>query len=501
MRNQISFLLLLLIFCATKITAQEKFNKNKFMYSDDWESIRSHYKIPDWFRDAKFGIFLHWGVYAVPEVSSEKYPRGIYQESWRSYEGENSPYNYHRRVYGDPSKFGYKDLIPMFKAEKFDAKEWISLFKKAGARYVVPVAEHHDGYAMYASKFSRWNVVETGPKKDIMRSIADACREQGMKFGVSSHFALNQFYYNKTDKNWDTSDPAYSDLYGLPNTSKTEPTLDFLKLWWNRTTDIIDQYQPDLLWFDFGLDKPGFAPMHKKLLSYYYNKGIDWNKEVVFQDKNMKYESFPEDLIVLDIERGRMDSIFKYPWQTDTSIGKKSWGYIKNEDYKTADYLLDELIDIVSKNGCLLLNVGPKADGTIPEEAKAILTQMGNWLKINGEVVYGTRPWKIFGEGPTKVSKGNHSEKENKELSSEDVRFTTNKEILYATMMDWSKEGVYTIKSLAKNNKYDNRTLASVTFISGKNKIDWKQTTEGLVIKVKGDKPCEAAYSFKIKFQ
>ncbi|SDW30292.1 alpha-L-fucosidase [Lutibacter oricola] len=484
--------------CAEK-KEQKKEVETAFRYQEDWESIRSGYKVPEWFKDAKFGIFLHWGPYAVPAYSSEKYPKGIYQKSWNK--GGMNPWSHHREHHGDPSVFGYKDLIPKFKAENFDAKEWASLFKKSGARYVVPVAEHHDGFAMYKSNVTRWNVVNMGPKKDVMQMLSDACKTEGMKFGVSSHFALNRQYYNHADPSWDVNDPQYQDLYWKKIERNSLPSKEFLDLWWNRTTDIIDNYEPDLLWFDFGLDKPGFEPMHKKILAYYYNKGLDWDKGVVFQDKNMKGKSFPEDLITLDIERGRMDGIYKYPWQTDTSIGKISWGYIKDEEYKTSNYLLDELIDIVSKNGCLLLNIGPKADGTIPDEAKTILEEMGSWLTVNDEAIFNTRPWKIFGEGPTKVSKGHHSEKNNKESGFEDIRFTTKGDILYATSLGWPKDGVFTIKSLAKGNEYETREIASIKFISGNNKIDWKQLEKGLQIKVEGEQPCEAAFAFKIEFK
>ncbi|WPR73091.1 alpha-L-fucosidase [Flavobacterium sp. NG2] len=486
----------LVLFCVTiNLFSQAK----KEVFKPDWESIRANYKVAEWFRDAKFGIFLHWGPYAVPAYSSEKYPKGIYDQKWSK--GGTKPYTYHREHYGEPSQFGYKDFIPQFKAENFDANEWITLFKEAGARYVVPVAEHHDGYAMYNSKFTRWNVVQTGPKKDVMKMLSDACHKQDLKFGVSSHFAYNRLYYKRDDPSWDTNDPQYFDLYGKPVKEGEKPTQEYLDLWWNRTTDIIDNYKPDLLWFDYGLDDEGFKSVHKKILAYYYNKGVEWKKEVVFQDKNMKYESFPEDLIVLDLERGRMDGINKYPWQTDTSIGKISWGYVTTEEYKTSDYLLDELIDIVSKNGCLLLNVGPKADGTIPAEAQSILKDMGKWIKINGQAIFDTRPWKIFGEGPTKVSKGNHTEKENKDAVAEDIRFTAKGDVLYATALAWSEKGNYTIKSLALNNPYEIRAVKSVQFVSGPNKINWKQTAEGLVIDVQGNKPCESAYVFKIEFK
>ena len=339
----------------------------EFRYEPDWESIRSRYEVPKWFRDAKFGIFLHWGPYTVPAYCVTKYPKYMYYKDWER-DGK-SPYKHHLETYGKHSEFGYKDFIPMFKAEKFDAEAWVALFKEAGAKYVVPVAEHHDAFAMYNSHVTRWNVVNMGPKKDTMRMLADATRAAGLKFGASSHFATARGFYSKKDPTFDTNNPEYQDLYMKPKKNKDElPSQEFLDLWWARTTDIIDQYAPDILWFDFGIDKPGFESIRKPILVYYYNKGLKWGKEVVFQDKNMKNESFPEDLIVLDIERGRMDDIRELPWQTDTATAKNSWSYIEGVEFKTSGNLLDELIDIVSKNGCLLLNVGPKSDGTITEE-------------------------------------------------------------------------------------------------------------------------------------
>ena len=507
MQIKYSFVLLFLLFCSrhsaqiktggiSKVLAIHSQNKK---YNPNWESIRSQYKIPNWFRDAKFGIFIHWGPYAVPAKGSEKYPKYMYYENHIKKDGFNN-YEYHQKTYGNHKKFGYKDFIPMFKAERFNAKKWAKLFKKSGARYIVPVGEHHDAFAMYNSKFTKWNSVNMGPKKDILGELAKAVRNQRMKFGVSSHLANWRNYYWKKPQ-YDNSNPEHADLYWKPVKNKSKPSQEFLDLWWNRTTDIIDQYQPDLLWFDFGLDKPGFESVHPKILSYYYNKGEEWNKGVVFQNKNMKNESFPEDLIVLDIERGRMDNIFKYPWQTDTSIGYKSWGYIDDEDYKTSNYLIDELIDIVSKNGCLLLNIGPKADGTIPEKSQKILTEIGAWLKINGEAIYDTRPWKIFGEGPTQVSKGHHSEKKNKLSTAQDVRFTQKKGVLYATVLNWPKNNEFTIKALSKNSIIENRAIKTVEFVSGNHKINWVQKNVGLVINTKRNKPCEAAYVFKIEFK
>ena len=474
------------------------FDAASFRYEASWDSIRSHYEVPAWFRDAKFGIFIHWGPYAVPAFMSEKYAPGMYDPGWNK--GGMNAYRHHEEQYGGAAAFGYKDFIPLFRAEKFDAEGWADLFKRSGARYVVPVAEHHDGFAMYASRVTRWNAKDMGPKRDVMRLLADACRARDMKFGVSSHFALNRIYYKTTNPDWDTNDPQYADLYWFQVDKESKPSQLFLDLWWNRTTDIMDQYEPDLIWFDYGLDKPGWESVHQRILAYYYNRGLDWNKEVVFQDKNMRNRCFPEDLIVLDIERGRMTDIYEFPWQTDTSVGKISWGYIENEQYKSTDYLIDELIDIVSKNGCLLLNIGPRADGTIPAEAVTILEEIGAWLALNGEAVYDTRPWVVYGEGPTEVNQGHHSEKKNKDAGHEDIRFTMKGDLLYATALGWPDDGVFTVETLRRGSPELERSIRSVELISGSNRVEWKQTSECLRIEVGGRAPCAAAIAFRITF-
>ena len=500
MKKMTNIRVLLTVSMIVSIGAAGKQPGNAFRYEANWDSIRSHYRCPEWFRDAKFGIFLHWGPHAVPAYGGEKYPKAMYiKGGWGK--RKLKVYDYHCKTYGDPSVFGYKDFIPMFKAEQFDAEQWVKLFKDAGAKYVVPVAEHHDGFAMYNSHYTDFNVVKMGPKRDTMRELADAARAAGLKFGCSSHLANNRRYYSRKDPSWDTNDPANWQLYWKNGEPKGKPSPEFLDWWWKRTTDIIDQYQPDLLWFDFVLDRPGWESMHKPILAYYYNKGLEWNKGVVFQDKNMKHESFPEDLIVLDIERGRMSGIRELPWQTDTAVGKRSWGYIEDEEYKTSDYLIDELVDIVSKNGNLLLNIGPKADGTLGKDNERILRGIGTWLKRNGEAIYGSRPWKIFGEGPTQVSAGHHSEGENAANVAADIRFTTRGDMLYATSLAWPEDGAFLIKSLAAGNPYEIRPVASVELVSGDNSIHWKQTADGLEIEVDGERPCEAAYVFRIKFK
>ncbi len=480
--------------------------QNDEPFDANWESL-GNYEIPAWFNDAKFGIFIHWGPYSVPAYSSEWYPRWMYMDSaqWNP-SGElikaepSWIYEHHVKTYGHPGEFGYKDFIPMFKAEKFNAKEWVSLFKKAGARYVVPVAEHHDAFAMYDSKFTRWNSVDMGPKRDVLKEIAIEAKQEGLYFGASSHFAFNWNYFTHKE-GFDTSDPEFYDLYSRPHDHYAPADQEFLDLWWNRTKDIIDNYEPDILWFDFILDKEEFVPYHTKLAAYYYNKGIDWNKDVVLQTKNFDRESFPEGTNVWDIERGKSADIRKLPWQTDTSIGKNSWCYTTDWESKDANTLIDDLIDIVSKNGNMLLNVGPKADGTIPEDQAEILLQMGEWLGINGDAIYGTRPWLVAGEGPTEVKTGHHTEGTNKELTSEDFRFTQKGDKLYIIAMDIAEDGEYFVKSFADGSELIEGSVKEVKSLMQDTKLEWKVTKEGLRIKVISGLSIDYACAFEVSIK
>lgn len=486
-----------LFFGCKQVPKQEKYTAN-------WESLKE-YKTPEWFADAKFGIFIHWGPYAVPAFKSEWYPRFMYQDSmlWhqsdpdKSRPGTNPVFTHHVETYGHPSKFGYKDFIPMFKAEKFDPVAWVDLFKRAGARYVIPVAEHHDGFAMYKSNVTRWNSAQMGPKRDVVSELKKATEDAGLHFGVSSHFAFNWDYFNKEER-FDTWNPEFEDLYG-PKHERYAPVSDkFMELWWKRTTDIIDNYQPEVLWFDFYIDRPEFAMYHPKLAAYYYNMGIENSKEVVLQTKNMNFESFPEGTNVLDIERGKLSDIRKEVWQTDTSIGKNSWCYTTDWESKTTNSLIDDLVDIVSKNGTLLLNVGPKADGTIPDEQAKVLTEIGDWLAINGEAIYETRPWEKFGEGPTIVKKGHHSEGNNKTFTSEDIRFTQNKDALYAIVLDIPANGDILIKSFANNDEINSKTIKSVECLGEDFKPEWEFTDEGLKVVATGKITAQHAMAIKI---
>ncbi len=490
---------------ACKGSTQKK-EEVKKVYEPNWASIKKNYKDPEWFNKQKFGIFIHWGAYAVPAYGSEWYPRHMYMDtanfSAQLHPGKKGPtkeFVHHQKTYGDQKDFGYKDFIPMFKAEKFNAAEWISIFKEAGAKYVVPVADHHDGFAMYDSKTTRWNSVKMGPKRDVLGELIQEGRAKGLIMGASSHFAFNWSFYNKKD-HFDTTNPEYADLYSSKGKDlKEAPSEAFKARWWARTKDLIDNYQPDILWFDFMLDTPDFKEYRPKLAAYYYNKGIEWGKEVVLQDKNFDHDAFPEGTVVYDLERGKLPGIRKLPWQTDTSIGKNSWCHVSNWESKTTNQLVDDLVDIVSKNGNLLLNVGPKADGTIPEDQKKILLEMGTWFKANGEAIYDTHYWKTFGEGPTEVNKGHHSEGNNKGFTGQDIRFTQKGNKLYAILMEWPETNAVTIHSLATNNELAKGLhIKAVKMLATDTNVEWKQTKEGLEVALPKEKVGDYAFTLEI---
>jgi alpha-L-fucosidase len=463
------------------------------LYQPTWESL-SGYQCPDWFRDAKFGIFIHWGVYSVPGFGTEWYPRWMYLDStvW-----DRNYYHHHVQTYGTPDKFGYKDFIPMFRAEKFNADQWADIFKKAGAKYVVPVAEHHDGFAMYNTTLSRWNTFNMGPKRDIIGELADAVRKQGMIFGVSSHRIEHWWFMNNGKRiNSDVNDPAYNDFYGPACRESEQPSIEYMNDWLLRNCELVDKYKPQLFWFDWWIEQPAMEPYRKTFAAYYYNRGLQWNEGVVV---NFKNNSFPDNVAVFDIERGSSRATRKFPWQTDTSIGKKSWGWIRDEENKTPNEIIDALIDIVSKNGNLLLNIGPKPDGTISEEQLNVLLRIGEWLNINGEGIYGTRPWDIAEEGPTVTVEGSFGDQNPVAYTSSDVRFTSKDGMVYAFCLDLPVKKKIIIKSLALKPDQSNK-ISAIELLGSKEEIRWKQKNGGLEINTPKTIPCKEAVGFKIIF-
>ena len=383
----------------------------------------------------------------------------------------------------------------MFKAEKFNADEWAVLFAKSGAKYVVPVAEHHDGFAMYKTTLSKWNAAEMGPKRDIIGELSEAVRKQNLVFGLSSHRIEHWFFMNGGRKfDSDVNDPKYSDFYGPAREENETMSPEYMNDWLLRCTELVNKYHPQLFWFDWWIEQPAMDAYKKSFAAYYYNKGLEWNKEVVINYKN---NGFPDGAAVLDIERGKLTGIREMPWQTDDAVGFKSWGYIPDDNYKSPKYIITNLVDIVSKNGNLLLNIGPKSDGTIPEEQKQLLLAIGKWLNVNGEAIYGTRPWKTYGEGPTEVVGGAFGDSKMKPFSAQDIRFTAKGDTLFAITLDIPTAAI-TVKSLSA--KAGNGTIAAIEVLGSSEKVVWLQKANGLVIQPLKQYPSENTVAYKIIF-
>ncbi len=470
-------------------------------FRPDWDSLQ-RYEVPEWYKDAKFGIFIHWGVYSVPAFGNEWYPRNMYIEG-------SAEYKHHLATYGPDDKFGYKDFIPMFKAEHFDAAAWAQLFKKAGAKYVVPVAEHHDGFAMYDSDLSDWTVAKMGPHRDTTGELAKAVRAEGMHFGVSSHRVEHNFFFGVgRDIRSDVNDPQYAAFYGpahawlmnpwgLPlNDDFTYVSSAWADDWLARGAELVEKYHPDIVYFDWWIGQPSIRPNLTKFAAFYYNSSLKYGGHAGVID--YKDYAMQEHSGVLDLERGQLGDIRPLYWQTDTSVSNKSWGYIKDDTFKSPEFIVHQLIDIVSKNGNLLLNIGPRSDGTIPEDVQQVLLEVGAWLNVNGEAIYGTRPWRVYGEGPTKVVPGLFHDTDTANYKPEDFRFTTKGDVLYAIGLAWPSRGEAVIHSLAA--AVGGGRVQSVTLVDGDAKLQFDQRADGLHVNLPVQRGAKYAYALRLIF-
>ncbi|HXG92017.1 MAG TPA: alpha-L-fucosidase [Blastocatellia bacterium] len=466
------------------------------------ESLKT-YRVPDWFRDAKFGIWAHWGPQSAPE-QGDWYARRMYIE------GEEQ-YKYHIQHYGHPSKFGFKDVIQTWKGERFDPDYLVGLYKKAGAKYFVSMGVHHDNFDLWNSKHTRWNSVRMGPKKDIVGLFRKAALKHGLRFGVSDHLWITYKWFSVargSDKTgpyagvpYDGADPRYADLYldsktiykDLPWNEDGIPE-SWKRHWFLRIRDLVDQYRPDFLYSDGAMP---FEQWGLSLLAHFYNQNAQRHGgkvEAVYTSK--RREDCEAGTCVLDFERGIPESIWPNPWQTDTCIG--DWHYKRDIKYKTPKRIIDMLVDIVSRNGTLLLNFPLPSSGMLDSEEMKVLDEITKWIAVNGEAIYATRPWKIFGEGPgTPSAAGAFSEGKRKDLTSDDVRFMTKGQTLYAFMMGWP-DNQAVIAPLATNSRYKVGKIQNVELLGFSGKLQWKQNETGLVVQLPAEKPSDHAVAFKI---
>lgn len=468
-----------------------------------WESLQQ-YNCPQWFRDAKFGIWAHWGPQCFPMVG-DWYARNMYIEG-------HQQYDHHVRTYGHPSKFGYKDIVKLWKAEKFDPEGLMDLYKNSGAKYFVSMAIHHDNFDLWDSKHHNWNATKMGPGRDVVGEWAKAARAAGLRFGVTEHLERTYSWFNTnkgSDKTgpyagvpYDGNDPEYADFYveqhdDTLSVYPENPSEAWTKHWQARIMDLIDQHDPDLLYTDGGVP---FQNIGREMVAHLYNRSVErrGQLESVYALKDPRrhqgthpehHGSFVDGFATLDVERGVIDGISDEPWQTDTCLG--GWFYDSRREYKTPEKVVHMLADIVSKNGNLLLNAPQRPDGTLDDQCEWIVKQIGAWMSVNGEAIYETRPWKVYGEGPTTFAASTFAEKEEREFTGDDFRFTSKGDTIYAIAMGKPVNGGWLIRSLAGHEAKDVALL-------GIDSVNWQNTPAGLWVEAPASLPCEFAWSIRV---
>ena len=508
MKRYFKLLEKMLLISAIILKVAASFEVNAQKYTPTWESVNTHNPAPEWFQDAKFGIYWHWGAFTTPEYGSEWYPRLMLEQSNRS---KQAAYQHHFDTYGDPKVWMYHNFIngaydrknnrvefaPKLKSAggKFDPDEYAQLCADAGAKFAGPVAEHHDGYSMWKSKVNEWNSYDKGPHLDLVKLFTDALRTKGLKVVLTSHAAFNfQGFFEYVAPQTDLS---LKKLYGQLD-KDTES-----QLWYDKLKELIDNYNPDIIWHDIAVGGVG-EKQQLEFLSYYYNNAIKWgNKDVVVTCKDGFGVKDLQKGVVYDFEQGGPKGVSIQYFLTDDCVSYQSWSYVSGMPYYTKKAILHNLIDRVSKNGNLLLSISPKADGTIPQEQKDILYALGSWLKINGEAIYSTRAWTTFGEGPSKLTGPDGQQQEG---TLKDIRFTRNKanNVLYAIVLGWPEEQLE-INSL-KSGSINISVLKNVQLLDKKpgEYIDLPTRTQdgtGLKVKMPANKPYEAfAYVVKLTF-
>lgn len=464
------------------IKAKTKMPKGPFQPT--WESLKANYKVPEWYKEAKFGLCMHWGLYSVPAYHNEWYEKHMYGTPFIA--------AWHVQHFGEQDKFGYKDFIPMFTAEKFDPEAWAELIKKSGARFFMPACQHHDGFALWDSQVTAFNAKQMGPKRDLIGELCTAVRKQGLKFGFTNHQIENFQFINPpkalTDKmkaeQADLFDPKWEAFYNVADRSD-EACRKFLVGWFDRNVELINKYKPDMLWFDNGVDQRYLDPLKLMVATYYYNSAKKWGKEVSLNTKKAAFAPSGVNTAtigsILDFEGKTPPGIRTGTWDVDTQIGT-TWGYTSDMRVSTASTIVSRLIDIVSKNGTMMLNLSPKADGTIPPEQQETLLGIGKWLSINGDAIYDTHNWITFAEGGQNAPK---------------IYFTVKGKDLYAIILGkWPGRNII-ITSLAQGVAPEGH-VTTVSMLGSKYNLTFSQNAAGLQVNLPATPPCDIAYTLKI---
>lgn len=462
------FIAVFLSFCCLSGMAQER-------YEPTWQSLERHVAVPEWMRDAKFGIYCHWGVYTVPAYGNEQYFHYMHDDGV----GLMNARQRHEQMYGPLTQFGYHDFIPMFKAEKFNADEWAEMFRSSGARFAGLVGEHHDGFSMWDSKYTPFNAKKMGPKRDIVGELSRSIRQRGMKFFLSLHHE-NNYYYVKVKQEWAANNPKYAKMYGC-----LMPRAEWYDMWLNKSKEVVSKYSPDIIYFDAWMDS---IPEQKKLdfLAHYFNHAQQTGQEVIF---TYKYKEFPRSIGMLDHEMSNPDQIDPIPWLCDYTISTgyhSSWGYVRGMQYRSHRDIIQKLVEVVSNNGQLLLNLSPMADGTFPQEQKDIVENVGVWLWSYGESIYGTRPFVVSHETTA---------------TGERVCYTRKGNYVYVIFLDWpGTEKPQLLTALKDDNLKGQVTDATLLSVKRNFKCRVSQGADGLTLTIpQGSRiPSDAAYVIRL---
>jgi alpha-L-fucosidase len=447
---------------------------------ETWQSVHENYRIPDWMVDGKLGIFIHFGLYSIPAHHNEWYEKHMYSTP--------AIRDWHIEKFGALEKFGYKDFIPMFTLAGFDPNAWAEVFKASGAVWVMPTAEHHDGYSLWDSKANPFNSVRTGPHRDFIAELGRAVRDHGMKFGVTNH-TIEHYDFIETDKipagmKTDLAMPGYENFYWTDHSD--ERLTQFLAQWIAKNIELIDQYQPDLIWYDNGLNHRVFDPLKLKVAAYYFNRARHWGKPVTFTGKGTCFIAGG----VQDFEgMGRVArELTDFTWLVHDRIAG-SWGYVEGTRAADPRTMLEWLVEVVSKNGVLALNVSPRGDGSIPQDQQDCLRAIGRWLGVNGEAIYGSRPWTRSGEGAQRLRRGQR-------YSAKEIRFTTREGVLYAIAMAWPQDGRVVMTALPAGAPTGKPT--SIRLLGTDSELEFTQNADGLTIQVPSEDPGNGPYAFRI---